>query len=626
MTLRRTAILGTVLALAATIGVATPVQADNFITVNEPLDELNTDGDCSLREAVRAANTDLVVDGCESGSALISELDIITLPAGTFTLMIAGDDAAAAMGDLDITGFTKIQGVAGQTFIEAGTVGGPSSNGIDRVFEIFGANPVTFQHLTIRNGKVTGGADGGGILRESSGVVWLANVVLSGNNAGDEGGGLWVNGEVKLDNSTVVDNLAGGNGGGLAVAGLDLISDSSTISGNVGESGGGIYAAKANLTNTTISGNDARVNGGGALLSNATLTNVTITGNQADSDSAGGGTGGGVFAEPVGTKAFRNVILANNLAGATPQDCSGTIGAGQGNLLETTTGCTLTGIAVSGQDPLLGPLADNGGLTLTHAIASTSPAMDAGALGNCPVADQRGATRPADGFDADFNAECDIGAYEMQSLRVMTADGVAEGNSGSTPVPITVELPGPAVEDVGFTYETVFQGATPGVDFTGASGNDIIGEGETSVQILLAVLGDTTDEPPEFFGLLISAPSNAVISDDTDSIEILDDDPTKHSADLSLQLKFHLRASGDLTPTDSFIPCRQDRKIKIQKKTPDGWKPVTSVMTNGQGHYVANIPDKTGKYRSKVGKKTLAGDDGGDICRPTKSPERTHSH
>jgi hypothetical protein len=55
----------------------------------------------------------------------------------------------------------------------------------------------------------------------------------------------------------------------------------------------------------------------------------------------------------------------------------------------------------------LGPLADNGGPTLTHALDAASPAIDAADDAQCPAVDQRGVTRPQ-------GASCDAGSYERE--------------------------------------------------------------------------------------------------------------------------------------------------------------------------------------------------------------------
>ena len=72
---------------------ALAVDASSVISVTTTADEITANGACSFREAVVAANTDIAVDSCPAGSGA----DTIVLPAGTFTLSIAGsfEDAPA---------------------------------------------------------------------------------------------------------------------------------------------------------------------------------------------------------------------------------------------------------------------------------------------------------------------------------------------------------------------------------------------------------------------------------------------------------------------------------------------------------------------------------------------------
>ena len=102
-----------------------------------------------------------------------------------------------------------------------------------------------------------------------------------------------------------------------------------------------------------------------------------------------------------------NILVAYSPSGG---DCRGRVDTNDHNLIEDTGGdaCDLTdsaGGSLIGVDPLLGPLADNGGETKTHALLPGSPAIDAGNDGTCLATDQRGIPRPQ-------GAACDIGAFE----------------------------------------------------------------------------------------------------------------------------------------------------------------------------------------------------------------------
>jgi len=95
-----------ILLVACSLVFAPPAHAAT-IGVTTAGDELNSDGDCALREAIQAANTDTAVDACTAGNGA----DIIEVPAGTYTLSIAGsEEDANATGDLDVTGGSSASG------------------------------------------------------------------------------------------------------------------------------------------------------------------------------------------------------------------------------------------------------------------------------------------------------------------------------------------------------------------------------------------------------------------------------------------------------------------------------------------------------------------------------------
>jgi hypothetical protein len=93
--------------------------------------------------------------------------------------------------------------------------------------------------------------------------------------------------------------------------------------------------------------------------------------------------------------------------------------------------CFTNTTSLNNTDPKLGPLADNGGPTLTMAQLPGSPAIDAGNTSLAPTTDQRGVPRP-------FSLAADIGAFEFwPTLRASPSgsggiDILASGISGQT--------------------------------------------------------------------------------------------------------------------------------------------------------------------------------------------------
>jgi predicted outer membrane repeat protein len=244
--------------------------------------------------------------------------------------------------------------------------------------------------------------------------VVLTNSTISGNTASGDGGGISA-GTAMLTNTTVSGNtVTRGDGGGLSAGVATLIG--STVSDNhASGNGGGVLTSVATLTNSTVSGNSAGAQGGGVHTFSLTLLNDTIADNSAH-------TGGGVFLRDMGTSSVRNTIIAENqvdLNGVGP-DVFGAFNSGGHNLIGDGTGSSgfvngvkgdQVGTAANPIDPLLAPLANNGGRTQTHALLAGSPAIDHGDNAAAPATDQRGIARPRDG-DGNGSKIVDIGAFE----------------------------------------------------------------------------------------------------------------------------------------------------------------------------------------------------------------------
>jgi len=435
------------LVAASLFGIVGGARATTY-TVNSPADVPDADpqtaacetasgnGVCTLRAAVQQANA-------HAGA------DIILVPANTYLLSRVGHEYEALNGDLDVTDDVTIIGSgAGLTIID-----GNSAVTGDRVFHLIGSYEnkikVNLVNMTIQHGVgiygggvsisgaqtqidgcvITGNSaassmhvpGGGGI--DNAGSLVLTNSVVSDNTNEDAtalGGGIHSYGPLTIRYSTISGNTSGGAGGGLyAETDADVVITNSTFSGNHATAGGGIYTTEATTTliNDTISGNSSNYSGAGIYVGTGTvgLYGTTIAANLANADKNGGGGGAGIFNYALASVTLNNSILSGNsyLVDASQfvvlADCSGTFASTGSNIVTHPT-CTING-PHSSDVPKLGPLQFNGGATMTHALLSGSPALDAG--GSCvddvgaPLgADQRGVPRPQ-------GAACDIGAFEL---------------------------------------------------------------------------------------------------------------------------------------------------------------------------------------------------------------------
>lgn len=266
---------------------------------------------------------------------------------------------------------------------------------------------VTVRRTTIGdNGSRNAGTSlVGGILNE--GNLTLVETIVDGNHNGGIG---------NYENLTMRGSTVRANFGGLA--GLYNIGDAdiegSLFSGQIGGEHGVENRGLMTMVNSTISGNEQV---GLGLVSNdgVILRYVTIANNHIGLNAHSGG-------EHI--RLIANSLIANN---AGRSDCLfGAIApdpALEGVNLDSDGSCRFT-TAEAPTAVGLGPLQDNGGPTLTHAIAGDSEALDA-ARGDCPSTDQRGASRPV-------GLNCDVGAYELGAV---TMSGTAAPDLFSTVTP-----------------------------------------------------------------------------------------------------------------------------------------------------------------------------------------------
>ena len=301
------------------------------------------------------------------------------------------------------------------------------------------------------------GGNGGGIYCADS--LTLTNCTINANSAGNgyeqggsggSGGGIYGNGLITIIACNVNSNSAGtgnfggfhyiggrpgGSGGGIYSAGMLIKIVASTINSNTagnggtvpdsnfpgdGGPGGGVYSGgPLTLANCTISANSSGQGGnngnGGGIYCGDLLTLVACTVSAND-----GGFGGGVFCVAPG--ALINSLIALNTANSYP-DLDGSFTSQGNNLLgqiEGSSGLTndvngdLVGSAKAPLNPLLGPLADNGGLTWTMALLPGSPAIDAGS--DVLLVSPYNLSTDQRGFPRKMGGHVDIGAFEYQVL------------------------------------------------------------------------------------------------------------------------------------------------------------------------------------------------------------------
>jgi CSLREA domain-containing protein len=397
------------------------------ITVNTSGDEVNPDGNCSLREAIQSAETDTGLDHCHAGS-------------GTDTIVFAtktnGHPINLTLGSPQVTTHMTIEGngssktrITGSEFVtnsgaavtfEKMTLVDVSNEdatvnviGVTATAEMFNNSAGTeTSTMKITGSKVPKPIDN----NSAFGTSPTTNLTITKSRVGS----ITNNSGPGTTHLTVTDSTAGGihNNTGTGVTTAKI--DTSTLAGK--GKGPGI---SLNGTGTTVtvfrSTIDHFTSGISMDQGTVNITDSTISHNKSSSlrMTAPGGAvhaindtftfaGTGIAQSSSGSVTLTNTIVALNKG----KDCKGTVHSSGGNIADDST-CHFNGPSdKNSTNPQLGPLQNNGGPTHTELPKSGSPAIDKGLNSACPKVDQRGIKRPQDG-NGDGKAVCDVGSVEV---------------------------------------------------------------------------------------------------------------------------------------------------------------------------------------------------------------------
>jgi hypothetical protein len=435
---------------------------------------LNTSdaGAGSLRDALNQANAAAGADVINFDPALTGQAirvtsaalpditDALTLTGlGSASLTVSGTGAfqvfkvaagvQATLTGLTVTGGNSGVGIHGggilnngnltltDVTLSANTAPGAGNEGGGLSSEGAGAH-LTMTDCTVANNT---GGNGGGLFVGGTTTAALTRVTVTANTATTGGAGISNSGTLTVNGSTVAYNTGLGTnfvgGGILNLTNGTLSFTSSALLGNVSQgSGGGVWSIGTLLavSDSTVANNtaftDSGNGGGGGIRVDTgplTLLNATITGNN---DASGAATNAGGVSFGGSTFTMSNTVVAQNFAtgaGAPPDVRGAVAGASVSNFVGAGT-AALTGISNNDANgnqvgtlalplnPLLGPLQNNGGNTLTEKPLPGSPLIDRGnnAAAATLTADQRGFLRL-------IGTKVDVGAVEFQPPQVTVA-------------------------------------------------------------------------------------------------------------------------------------------------------------------------------------------------------------
>ena len=465
----------------------------------------------------------------------------------------------------------------------------------------------------------TGTGWAGGIYNQES-TVHLLNSVVTGNLSNRNGGvrtlAETVAATTNITECTVSDNETDFDGGGVANYSIGTANSivnisRSTIFDNfatesAGRAGGIVNqslstgAATVNVTNSTIVGNSA-FEAGGVYNSGSTAT-VNLNYATVTFNFAGQGRGDGLYQDPSGGGVInlKNSIVANNLDAAdNGDDIFGTITSQDYNHIKNTSGGTFVALAndVTGSDPGLGFLQNNGGPTLTHLPGAASAVLDTipngtSDCGTIITFDQRGTA-----FPRPYGGACDKGSVERMPQPLVLTEAASRKNHGFGPLRINLPLTGnPGVEcrssgglhTLVFTFtNNVVSGDAEVTSGTGVAGSPTFAgnrmtvglSGVADAQTITVTLSNVTDDFAQ------------VLPDTAVSANMLIGDTTGNKSVNSSDVSQTKAQSGTVV---SEANCRQDVTVDGSINSSD-----TALVKSRSGTGIASPPQQTSQRLRK---------------------------
>lgn len=454
---------------------------DRALLATFTVSNLNDAGAGSLRQAVLDANA-------AGGTDVIDATGV----TGTITL---------TTGQLEITGSVTVNGPGADQLVVSG-------NDSSRIF-LIGSNAesgdYTINDLTIANGEEDSSTGGGIFFADNVNRLFLNRTTVRDNHANGAGGlAVAGTGGVDIMDSAFINNSAnfGGAATIISAASNNWIMNS-TFSGNTSDSGQGTIETQAGSGQTQIT-----------RLRNLTITNNTSV-----------GVGNFAFDGGVVTLEVSNTILSGNSADNITNAMDGTgvatiVSTGD-NISDDASAGFVSGDLTS-TDPLLGPLADNGGPTFTHALLAGSPAIDGGdnataidRFANRFVNDQRqGPFRRTYDSDNDGTSTIDVGAFEYYGILTVDAitdveDDNYDAGEFSLRETLTIANAQPGSETIGFdTTGTITLNSgleiTDSVSIEGPGAGDLAVSGDNTTRVLFISNSDASFIDVSISGLTIT--------------------------------------------------------------------------------------------------------------------------